>query len=279
LPVALLGVMPSSKRRVQGLLLGVAFAVVFLLGSVVSQIPLVAVFAVFGVAYGAAMLASKRPTGRVVLGLMLPALVVGLSSAGAIGLITSLFLVAGSIWATAVTMLWPERSADVDQPAPTLDSHRTQVYALLLASAASLALLLGYAFNFSHLGWAPAAVVLVMRPQPDLLTSRGVGRVLATSAGVLFAWLVVRYQPADLLLAVVIVGVVAAIVATRTSRWYVTSAGTGILVMLLIGLSAPDELRYALLERFGETLLGVALAYTFGVAVPFLLNRRAQDRT
>jgi uncharacterized membrane protein YccC len=120
---------------------------------------------------------------------------------------------------------------------------------------------------------------LVMRPQPDLLTSRGVGRVLATSAGVLFAWLVVRYQPADLLLAVVIVGVVAAIVATRTSRWYVTSAGTGILVMLLIGLSAPDELRYALLERFGETLLGVALAYTFGVAVPFLLNRRAQDRT
>ena len=271
--------MPSRKRRVQGLLLGVAFAVVFLLGSVVSQIPLVAVFAVFGVAYGAAMLASKRPIGRVVLGLMLPALVVGLSSAGAIGLITSLFLVAGSIWATAVTMLWPERSADVDQPAPTLDSHRTQVYALLLASAASLALLLGYAFNFSHLGWAPAAVVLVMRPQPDLLTSRGVGRVLATSAGVLFAWLVVRYQPADLLLAVVIVGVVAAIVATRTSRWYVTSAGTGILVMLLIGLSAPDELRYALLERFGETLLGVALAYTFGVAVPFLLNRCAQDRT
>src|SRR5215211_108650 len=105
LPVALLGVMPSSKRRVQGMLLGVAFAVVFLLGSVVSQIPLVAVFAVFGVAYGAAMLASKRPIGRVVLGLMLPALVVGLSSAGAISLITSLFLVAGSIWVTAVTRL------------------------------------------------------------------------------------------------------------------------------------------------------------------------------
>lgn len=117
--------MPSRKQRVQGLLLGVAFAVVFLLGSVVSQIPLVAVFALFGVGYGAAMLANKRPIGRVVLGLMLPALVVGLSAAGAIGLITSLFLLAGSIWATAVTMLWPERSAGVDQPAPTLDNHRT----------------------------------------------------------------------------------------------------------------------------------------------------------
>jgi predicted outer membrane lipoprotein len=31
------------------------------------------------------------------------------------------------------------------------------------------------------------------------------------------------------------------------------------------------------LERFGETLLGVALAYAFGVVIPFLLNQRAQD--
>ena len=97
LPVALMGVMPSRKQRLQGLLLGIAFAFVFLLGSVVSQIPLVAVVALFGVAYGAAMLASKRPIGRVVLGLMLPALVIGLSSVGALGLITSLFLLAGSI--------------------------------------------------------------------------------------------------------------------------------------------------------------------------------------
>ena len=121
------------------------------------------------------------------------------------------------------------------------------------------------------------AVVLVMRPQPDLLTSRGVGRVLATLAGLVFAWLVVRYQPADLLLAVIIVGVVAAMAATRTSRWYVTSAGTAVLVMLLIGTSEPNQLRYALTERFGETLLGVALAYVFGVAAPFLINKYGEE--
>jgi uncharacterized membrane protein YccC len=277
LPVALMGVLPSRKQRLQGLLLGIAFAVMFFLGGVVSQIPLVAVVVLFGVAYGAAILASKRPIGRVVLGLMLPALVIGLSSAGALGLIVSLFLFAGSLWATAVTMLWPERSASLGQPAPAADRYQTQLYALLLASAASLALLLGYAFGFRHLGWAPATVVLVMRPQPDLLTSRGVGRVLATLAGLVFAWLTIRYQPPDFMLAVMIIGVVAAIVATRTSRWYVTPAGTAILVMLLIGVSAPDELRYAMLDRFGEVLLGVVLAYVFGVAIPFVLSRRVQD--
>jgi hypothetical protein len=279
LPVALLGVLPSRKQRLQGLLLGIAFAVMFFLGGVVSQIPLVAVVVLFGVAYGAAMLASKRPIGRVVLGLMLPALVIGLSSAGALGLIVSLFLLAGSLWATAVTMLWPERSASIGQLAPAADRYQTQLYALLLASAASLALLLGYVFGFRHLGWAPATVVLVMRPQPDLLTSRGVGRVLAILAGLVFAWLTIRYQPPDLTLAVMIIGVVAAIVATRTSRWYVTPAGTAILVMLLIGVSAPDELRYAMLDRFSEVLLGVVLAYVFGVAIPFVLSRRAQDGT
>lgn len=81
--------------------------------------------------------------GRVVLALILPALAVGLSSAGAIGLLTSLSLLAGALRATAVTMFWPEHSASVGPPAPAADRHQTQVYALLLASAASLALLLG----------------------------------------------------------------------------------------------------------------------------------------
>jgi hypothetical protein len=133
------GVMPSRKQRLQTLPLSIAFAVVFFLGTIVSQIPLVAVVGLFGAAYGAAMLAGKRPVGRVVLALMLPALAVGLSSAGAIGLLTSLSLAAGALWATAVTMFWPEHSASAGPPAPAADRHQTHVYALLLTSATSLA--------------------------------------------------------------------------------------------------------------------------------------------
>ena len=277
LPVALMGVLPSNKQRLQALLLGIAFAVVYFLGTLVSQVPLVAVVALFGAAYGGVMLASEKPIGRAVLGLMLPALAVGLSSAPAQGLSVSLVMLVGALWATVVTMFWPEHGASAGQPPPTPDRHRTRTYALLLASAASLALLLGYAFDFRHLGWAPAAVVLVMRPQPDLLTSRGIGRVLATLAGVVFAWLVVRYQLPEPLLGVLVVGIIAAILATRTSRWYVTSAGTATLVILLIGASAPNVLGYTLTERLRDTLLGVALAYVFGVAVPLVLKRYAKD--
>ena len=80
LPVALMGVTPSRKQRLQALLLGTTFAVVFFLGAAVSQLPLVAVVSLFGVSHGAAVLANKRLIGRIVVGLVLPALAVGLSS-------------------------------------------------------------------------------------------------------------------------------------------------------------------------------------------------------
>ncbi len=276
LPVAMIGVLPSHKQRLRALLLGIAFAVVYFLGNVVSQIPLAAVVALFGVSYGGVVLASERPIGRVVLGVVLPALAVGLSTAPSSGWIVGLCMIFGALWATGATMLWPERGASATQPPPTPDRQRTRTYALLLAGAASFALLLGYVFGFRHLGWTPAAVVLVMRPLPDLLTSRGVGRVLATLTGVVYAWLVVQYGPSELLLAITVVAIVAAILATRGSRWYVASAGTAALVMLLVGESTPDTLGYTLTERLGETLLGVALAYLFGVAVPLVLKRFAK---
>lgn len=272
LPVTMIGVLPSRKQRLRAVLLGIAFAVVYFLGGVVSQAPIAALAALFGVAYGGVVLASEKPIGRVVLGVVLPALAVGLSSTPDEGWIVGLFMIVGTLWATGVTMLWPQHGAGADRPPSTADRQRTRTYALLLACATSLALLLGYVLGFRHLGWTPAAVVLVMRPQTDLLTSRGVGRVLATLAGVVYAWLVVQYDPSNLLLAATVVVVVAAILATRSSRWYVVPAGTATLVMLLVGESTPNTFGYTLTERLGETLLGVALAYLFGVAVPLVLK-------
>ncbi len=175
LPVTLLGVLPSHKQRLQGLVLGVLFAVVYFLGNVVSQAPVAAVAALFGAAYGGVVLASERVIGRVVLGIVLPALAVGLSVTPDRGWIVGLCMIVGALWATGVTMFWPVRDATADRPPQAPDRQRTRTYALLLASAASLALVLGYVFGFRHLGWTPAAVVLVMRPQPGSAHQPGRG--------------------------------------------------------------------------------------------------------
>ena len=259
LPVALMGALPSRKQRLQALALGVAFAATYLLGSVLSQVPTVAVVAMFGVAYGAVVLTGRRPIGRVVLGVVLPALAVGLSADPAAGLVVASSMLVGAAWATAVATFWPSRAANAGRPPLAPEGRRARFYGLLLASAVSIALALGYAFDLGHLGWAPAAVVFVMRPQRDLLTARGAGRVLATLAGVVFAWLVVRQEPSELLLAAAVVGAVAAVLATRASRWYVTPAGTVTLVMLLVGTTMPDMLAYTLTERLRDTLLGMGL--------------------
>ena len=279
LPVALMGALPSRKQRLRALALGVAFAATYFMGSVVGQVPLAAVVAIFGVAYGAVVLTSRRPVGRVVLGVVLPALAIGLSADPAAGLVVASSMLVGSLWATAVAAFWPRRAANEGRPSTAPDARQARTYGLLLASAVSLALALGYAFDLGHLGWAPAAVVFVMRPQRDLLTTRGTGRVLATLTGVVFAWLVVRQEPTGLLLAAVVVGAVAAVLATRSSRWYLTPAGTVTMVMLLVGTTMPDMLGYTLTERLRDTLLGVSLAYAFGVVAPSLLRKRAREGT
>ena len=107
------------------------------------------------------------------------------------------------------------------------------------------------------------AAVFVMRPDPDLLTTRAIGRVCATVAGVLVA--------------VIAVCAVTAMVAIRTSRWYVTAAGSGLVVLLISGVSSTEAFQRAFGDRIFETLLGAALALVLGVVVPRLLkaHRRA----
>jgi hypothetical protein len=71
------------------------------------------------------------------------------------------------------------------------------VYAVLFAAAAAIGLTLGYLLDFTHVAWAAAAAMFIMRPDPGLLASRAVGRALATFAGVVAAGLVLRSGPTD----------------------------------------------------------------------------------
>jgi uncharacterized membrane protein YccC len=80
--------------------------------------------------------------------------------------------------------------------------------------------------------------MFIMRPDPGLLASRALGRVAATFAGVLVAALVVRRGPTEVALALIVVSALAAMIGTRTSRWYVASGATGLVVLLMAGVTS-----------------------------------------
>ena len=56
-------------------------------------------------------------------------------------------------------------------------------------------------------------------------------------------------------------------------RWYITSAFTTFFVCLLLLFDQPRQAVQKIDERVGETIVGVALAYLFGWAVPELVAR------
>jgi hypothetical protein len=72
---------------------------------------------------------------------------------------------------------------------------------------------------------------------------------VATFAGVVAAGLVLHRGPAEIAIAVVTVAVIAAMVAVHTSRWYVTGAGSGLLVLLISGISGTHVFDVTFAER------------------------------
>jgi uncharacterized membrane protein YccC len=88
----------------------------------------------------------------------------------------------------------------------------------------------------------------------------------------------VRADPSAGLYTLAAIIAVAGAAATHRSRWYVTSAFTTFIVFLLLLYSNPRDARSRFDERVLETLLGVAIAYAFGLAVPALTRRLQRHR-
>jgi hypothetical protein len=80
--------------------------------------------------------------------------------------------------------------------------------------------------------------------------------------------------------AVVTVTAIAAVAATRQSRWYITPGFTTFLVLTLLlysdATTATEQWRFN--ERVGQTLLGVGFAYLYGLAVPEIAERMQKRR-
>ena len=109
-----------------------------------------------------------------------------------------------------------------------------------------------------------------MRPTKEMQELRSVGRVVAVVLGGLAAIAFLRVDPSSELVAVLAVLAIAGAAGTRGSRWYVTPFFTTLLVLVMLLYANPtvanEQWRFT--ERVGETVLGVGLAYLFGLVLP-----------
>ena len=272
LPAAIVGLMPKRRGRLAIIVLGTAIGVPMLIGGVLADVPVLAVAAIAGLGVGSALLAARVRLGGVAMTLSLPMVGVGLSypglgkAAGIAGL-----MVLGSIFGCAVSMFWPEHAAPAP---PAAGSKPTLGYGVRLGAAGATAAAIGFLLDLEHVGWACAAALLVMRPTAEMQRLRSVGRILAVAIGALAAIALVRLSPAAWVYSLAAIAALAACGATHRSRWYVTPSFTTFLVFLLLLYSRPQDAASRFNERLLETLLGVGIAYAFGLGLPSLAQRR-----
>ena len=277
LPGAIAGLAPTRRARLAVVVLGAAIGVPMFIGGLLSGTPALAVAAIAMLAVGSALLAARSRLGRIAMTLSLPMVGVGLSytdigkAAGLAGL-----MVLGSLFACLVSMFWPEHAA-ASSPAQPASPAPTVGYGIRLGAAGASAAAIGFLLDLEHVGWACAAALLVMRPAPEMQRLRSVGRILAVALGALAGIALVRSGPPAALYGLAAIAAVAGAAGTHRSRWYVTSAFTTFLVFLLLLYSDPQRAASRFNERLLETLLGVGLAYAFGLALPTLLRRRHRD--
>lgn len=265
LPAAMFGLAPTRRGRLAAVALGVMTGLPLFLGGLLAGAPVLAVATVAGLGVGSAALAARSRLGTIVMSLCLPMVGVGLSYTVAKAAAAAGLMVAGSIATCLVAMLWPERAAPpAGAPAtarPTLD------YGIRLGAAGATAAAIGFLLDLEHVGWPVAAALLVMRPAADMQRLRSVGRILAVVAGALAGGALVRLGPPAAVYGLAAIAAVAGAAATHRSRWYVTSAFTTFLVFLLLLHSNPDEAASRFDERVLETLLGVGVAYLYGLVL------------
>jgi hypothetical protein len=276
LPACLLPLPGPRRARVLIAVVGFLCGASLFVGGALAHLPtILTALALVAVVVAAALASAGRPGGRLLLVLAAPLAAAGLSYDDDWGTSVSaaLLLVAGAAYAWAVSLLWPARPATARPPAVLPARGDMLTYGLLLGSGAAVAYLVAAGAGVDHPGWAPAACLLVARPDAGLLWSRAVGRVVAVLLGALAAVGVVAAElPAPVLGAIAAL-VVATAAATRGSRWYITSAFTTFVVFVMLLQPNPEQASQKVGERVGETLVGVGLAVLFGIGLPALAAR------
>ena len=276
LPAAVIGLAPRRKTRIRLVYVGVLFGLSILLGSLLVQTSVTAVIGIFAVALGAATLASRRAFGLVAMSLCAPVAAVGLSYPDigkALGL--GAIMLGGSVFAYCVSLLYPEWTPEESVGEPQLLPPAAAArYGIRLGLAASVATAIGIAIHTDHVGWAPAAALFVMRPAKEMQELRSVGRVVSVVLGGAGRHCLPPSDALDRAGGPAGRARHCGAAGTRGSRWYVTPFFTTSLVLVMLLYDSPtianEQWRFA--ERVGETVLGVGLAYLFGLVLPRLLS-------
>lgn len=244
LPIALLGAGSEIKKaRIRLLTTAAVGPVLLILGSILGVSAIAAIVGLGVGSFFAGRYGAKTHFGMLLPFLLLPLFTVGISVEPQRAVGIAPILLAGSLWAALVTIIWPlssksfassSSSSSSATPLDRPDDSELKLYAIKLGIGVSIATLLVYVLNFQHVGWAPTAVAIILRPQQDLIKRRGLGRMAGTFLGILIAWLLYNIFIQGLVRAAIIGGLGALSISyRRTVLSSLPVASTAAIILLL----------------------------------------------
>jgi uncharacterized membrane protein YccC len=279
IPVCSLPLAPVRRARIRSGTYGVLAAASILLGGTLAQWPVAAVvgIALAGGFLGHVVAVRDRPIAMLGLMLCLPLLAVGLSYPGVTKVAgLGLDILVGTVWSVLVALAWPTHDGVQPAVAPAAQRLPMLVYGWIVGLAGAVCAAVGFAAGLEHVGWAPAAAMLVMRPLAPTQRMRSLDRLADVVIGAVAATLLVLWDPASWVYALAVLLVVTGATATAGSRWYVLPTFTTCLVFVLLLAQDPADAGHRFWERVLETALGVGVAAVASFVVLPAVVRRQQ---
>jgi hypothetical protein len=276
LPAAVIGLLPTRKDRLRLVFVGVLFGGFLVFGSFLAQSVWIAIPTMFLLAMGSAVLASMRPFGIVALSLCLPIAGVGLNfigieKSGIVGLL----MIGGSVVAYGWSLCFKEYKHSTRPEINLMSREQSINYGLRLSLAAATATAIGFALGVQHVGWVVGTTLFVMRPDIELQKLQSLWRVVSVIVGALTASYLLTLDLQPLSIAAFSAGALIAAFATHASRWNVTLAFITFISFwaMLYGEPTIAVIKYHFTEQVLTVLLGVGLAYLFGILIPKISSR------
>jgi uncharacterized membrane protein YccC len=278
LVAAIIGVQPSRAKRKAMLVVGLLFAVSISLGALLATEPWLAVPGIAVVAMAAAHAAVDKPLGIVAMNLCLPIMGIGFSYDVAAAVGFGLLILVGTIYGYLVSLAFEEYPPARAPEQGVLSRDDARRYGLVLALTAFTSALAGFTLNVDRPGWVVGAALLVIRPSHELQRIRSIGRIVAVYIGALLAAPLIVFGASDWVFALAAPAALIGVAATHTSRWYISAGFTTFLVIILLTYGESGSTRHFVVERTAETLIGVGIAYFFGLVVPSIIESPLQAR-